>query len=470
VAELRNLSLDAKVVGAMALGNWLLLVANHTVVQVSRDAPLWQLFPGTWGLAWMVACGLLALTYPLRDGAAGARFTGRDRAIHLAAIVALFVVVPTVAEIVLRATGKPYTYVHDGAIMVEEAARKLLAGQDPYSVDYLGTPLFYWPMINNPALYHFTYFPALFLITAPFVALFDRLGIFFDERYLYLPAYLAAIAILPALVPTAKMRLALVAIVALDPQLFPFVAEGRNDFFLLAFLFAGIALMQRERPTLGVLLIAIAASAKLHAALLLPFLAAYLIWRARPLTVRAATASLTRASWPGALLMAVVFVPFLAWDLGGFLDDVVAYNAGGAAWSYPISGMGFSALLRAVGLIEYPQQDFPFWAFQLVAGAAIAAVSLRHLRRDPSIAVLLAAYSATLLAFLFFGRYFQGNYLGYIVAVAAPVPFLRPDLAERAVAWARAVVPTRARLAPVPAISIMDPVTLTSEVGDSPAE
>ena len=55
--------------------------------------------------------------------------------------------------------------------------------------------------------------------------------------------------------------------------------------------------------------------------------------------------------------------------------------------------------MRAVGLIEYPQQDFPFWVFQAIAGAAIAAVSLRHLRRDPSIAVLLATYSATLLAF-----------------------------------------------------------------------
>ena len=203
MAELKKLSLDAKVVGAMALGNWLLLIANHTVIQVSRDAPLWELFPGRWGLAWMIACGLVALAYPLRDQHQGAGFTARGRALHLAAIVALFVVVPTIAEIVLRGTGKPYTYVHDGAIMVEEAARKLLAGQDPYSADYLGTPLFYWPMINNPALYHFTYFPALFLITAPFVALFDHAGLFFDERYLYLPAFLAAVAVAPLLLPKA---------------------------------------------------------------------------------------------------------------------------------------------------------------------------------------------------------------------------------------------------------------------------
>ena len=381
-------------------------------------------------------------------------------------------IVPTIAEVVLRGTGKPYTYVHDGAIMVEEAARKLLAGQDPYSVDYLGTPLFYWPMINNPALYHFTYFPALFLATAPFVALFDRAGLFFDERYLYLPAFLGAVAIVPLLLPKApaSYRLALVAIVALDPQLFPFVAEGRNDFFLLAFLFAGIALLQRERRTLGVLMIAIAASAKLHAAVLLPFLALYLVWRARPRSLGGGLWDLTRASWAGAALLAIVFLPFLVWDLGGFLDDVVAYNAGGAAWSYPISGMGFSALLRTLGIISYPQQDFPFWAFQIVVGAGIAAVSLRRLRADPTIATLLASYAGTLLAFLFFGRYFQGNYLGYIVAVAAPVPFLRPDLATLAVARVRGMRPERTEVAPPPAVSVLAPVTLTPDAGESPAE
>ncbi len=524
VVPWRELSLDAKVVGGLAFGNWLLLIANHTVVQVTRDAPLWQLFPGLWGAVWMLACGAVALAYPLRDHGLGGRFTGRDRALHLAAIVALFVIVPAVAEIVLRATGKPYTYVHDGAIMVEEAARKLLGGQDPYATDYLDTPLFYWPMINNPALYHFTYFPLLFLVTAPFVALFDHFRVFFDERYLYLPAYVATLMIVPLLIPgQAKpisaragdvagelpsrtrergehtevqrrgqaqgsperragekaappagaspgraliaARLSLVAIIGLDPQLFPFVAEGRNDFFVLAFVFGGIVLLQRRRTSLAVVLVAVAASLKLHAGVLLPFLAAYLIWQDRRSLRRAA-----RAMWAGAAVLALAFAPFLVWDLGAFLDDVVAYNAGGAAWSYPISGMGFSALLRALGVISFPQQDFPFWAFQLAAASAIAFASLRWLRREPEVPVLLAAYAGTLLAFLFFGRYFQGNYLGYIAAVAAPVPFLRPDLAprvSRALAW-RGLRPRE----PVVAAgnALLAPVTITAETGEAAGE
>ncbi|HEX9436267.1 MAG TPA: hypothetical protein VGA16_03805 [Candidatus Limnocylindria bacterium] len=471
MTALTRLSLDAKVIGALATANWLLLFANHTVVQVTRDAPLWQLFPGLWGAAWLLACGLLALTYPLRDHALGSRFRGRDRVLHLAGIVLLFVVVPTIAAIVLRETGKPYTYVHDGAIMVEEAARKLVNGQDPYVADYLDTSLFYWPMINNPALYHLTYFPVLFLVTVPFVVLFDRLGLVFDARYLYLPAYVATLLVAarvgwaassPSRPPTLAAALSLTALVALDPQLFPFVVEGRNDFFVLLFMFAGLALLQRERRTLGVLAIAIAAASKLHAGPLLPFVLAYLFWKDAALPIRERLLGLARASWAGAIVLLAAFLPFLVDNAPALWDDVVAYNAGGAAWSYPVSGMGFSALLRTIGVISYPQQEFPFAIFQIAAAVPLAIWSMRRLRREPDVATMLTGYTITLLAFLFFGRYFHGNHLGFILALAAPIPFLRPELVSglRArLTRPRAAVPSL----PSPGAAVIAPVTITGD-------
>mgnify|MGYP001570693889 CR=1 FL=1 len=421
----RALSLDARVVGVLGVGNWLLLFFNHTTVQATRDDVLWRLFPGVAGPLWLALCGALAIAYPLRDRRSGPAFTARGRALHLAAIVVAFAVLPTLASIVLRETGKPYTYVHDGAIMVEEAARKLLHGQNPYGADYLDTPLVFWPMVNNPALYHFTYFPDLFLITAPFTALFDRLGLFWDERYLYLPAYLATCAVAPLLVSGADRRLALAAAIALNPQLFPFVVEGRNDFFVLAFVFGGLVLLQRERRSWALLLLAMAASAKLHAALLLPFVAVYLIASRRPTSLRAAWSSLWRPAWPASLLMAAVFLPFLTHDFGAFWDDVVRYNAGGAAWSYPIAGMGFSALLLVLGIIPSRQADFPFALFELAAAVPLGIVALRALWREPTLARMLLGHAVTLLAFLFFGRYFHGNYAGYVAALATPALFLR---------------------------------------------
>src|SRR2546426_3170811 len=358
LATWRELSLDARVIAMVGIGNWLLLFANHTTVAATRDVPLWRLFPPGADVLFLIACGALPFAYLLRDRRAGSAFTPRARGLHLAAIVVTFVVIPTIASIVLRATGKPYTYVHDGALMVEEAARKLLNGLNPYAADYLDTPLVFWPMINNPALYHLTYFPFMFLVSTPFVWLFDHLGIFWDQRYLYLPAYVATLAIVPLVVQGTAQRLAVTTAVALNPQLFPFFVEGRNDFFVLLFIFAGVVLLTRERRAAGSLAFAAAGAAKLHALILLPFVAVYLVATRRPRTVREALAALT-PTWPAAIFLLATFLPFLVNDFGAFYDDVVRYNAGGAAWTYPISGMGFSALLLSLGVIPYRQADFP---------------------------------------------------------------------------------------------------------------
>jgi hypothetical protein len=438
----RALSIDARIVASVGVANWLLLFANHTTVADTTDRPLWRLFPQGLDAVFLIACGSLAVLYAVRDRRSGAAFTVRQRAVHLGAIVASFVVAPTIASIVLRETGRPYTYIHDGALMIEYAARKLLLGQNPYVADYLDTPLFYWPMVNNPALYHLTYFPSLFLITVPFVWVFDHLDLFWDQRYLYLPAFIATLAVTPLLVKRTEHRLALVALVALNPQLFPFVVEGRNDFFVLLLLFGGVALLQRERRGWGSLAIAAAAAAKLHALFFLPFLFVWLVATRKPRSARDALVAL-RPAIPAALLLAVTFVPFLLNDFAAFYDDVVRYNAGGAAWTYPISGMGFSALLLALGVIEYRQADFPFAAIEIAVATPIALWWLRRLWRDPTVPTLLTGYALTLLAFLFFGRYFQGNYLGYILAVATPVPFLLREAMP-------ARVRRRRRRAPVP--------------------
>lgn len=418
-----GLSLDARIVGILGLANWLALFANHTTVAVTRDVPLWRLFPNGWDELFLIACGSLAATYVLRDHLGGERFSTRQRGVHLAALLGVFVVVPTIASIVLRLTGEPYTYIHDGALMIEWAGRKLIAGQNPYVADYLDTPLYYWPMINNPALYHLTYFPLLYLVTVPFVFVFDHLRVFWDERFLYLPAYVATLAVVPLLARRSAHRLALVALVGLNPQLFPFVVEGRNDFFVLLFLFGGIALLQRDRRSLGSLAIAAAAASKLHAALIIPFVIVWLVATRRPRTVRELWDAL-RPVVPAAVFLAIVFVPVLVNDFGAFWDDIVAYNAGGAAWSYPISGMGFSALLLRLGVIPYAQAEFPFALIELAVATPLAVWWLWRVWRTPTLATVLGGYAVTLLGFLFFGRYFQGNYLGFIAAVVTPIPFL----------------------------------------------
>ncbi len=423
LAGWRRLTLDAKVIGVLALLNWVLLFRAHTIVQVARDAPIWQLFPGLFGPLYLFAVGVVAVAYPLRDLRARRSFGTRRRWLHLALLVGLFVVLPTIVAIVLRATGKPYTYIHDGALMAEEAARKLLAGYNPYSVDYLDTPLFYWPMVNNPALYHFTYFPQLFLLTIPAMLALGPLG-WFDERVLFLPAFIGCLAVAAMLVRGTPQRLAVVAAIAMNPQFMPFVVEGRNDSFVLFFVLLTLLFLKRDRPALAGASLAIATGLKLHATVLAPFVLVYLAARARPRTLAEAWRAIAPAAMPFALISFATFVPFLAWDAWGFWDDVVLYNAGASAWSYPVAGIGFSMLLHAVGVIPYRTAEFPFWLFEVAAAIPVAVLTLRKLWREPSLALLVFGYAATLLAFLFFGRYFQTSYVGYIVAAATPAMFL----------------------------------------------
>src|SRR5207237_2971080 len=137
-------------------------------------------------------------------------------------------------------------------------------------------------------------------------------------------------------------------------------------------------LLQRERRAWGALAIAAAAAAKLHALVLLPFLVVYLVATRKPKTLGQAALAL-RPALPAAAFLAITFAPFLLNDWNAFYDDVVRYNDGGAACRYPISGLGFSAILLWLGVIGYRQADFPFAVIQIRVPAPLAPSTSYHL-------------------------------------------------------------------------------------------
>src|SRR5260221_11964543 len=100
----RDLSIDARIVGAVGVANWLLLFANHTTVADTTDRPLWRLFPPGLAAVFLIACGSLPVLYAGRDRRSGKAFTPRERSVFLTAIGASCVVAPTIAPIVLCET------------------------------------------------------------------------------------------------------------------------------------------------------------------------------------------------------------------------------------------------------------------------------------------------------------------------------------------------------------------------------
>ena len=187
------------------------------------------------------------------------------------------------------------------------------------------------------------------------------------------------------------------------------------------------------------------------------FVFAYLLARARPRTIGDAWRAVAPTAIPFALVSAFVFVPFLVWDAYAFWDDVVLYNAGASAWSYPVSGIGFSSLLLWLGVIPYRTAEFPFWIFEIAAAIPVAVITIRRLAADPTLPRIAYGYALTLLAFLFFGRYFQPSYLGYIAAAVTPALFLAGARARPAVAAARTP------LLPAP-VAMPVPVTVPASV------
>src|SRR5258705_5445320 len=88
----RDLSIDARIVGAVGVANWFLLFANHTTVADTTDRPLWRLFPPGLDAGFLIACGSLAILYSVRHRRSGKGFTSPQRLGSLRPILSSFVV------------------------------------------------------------------------------------------------------------------------------------------------------------------------------------------------------------------------------------------------------------------------------------------------------------------------------------------------------------------------------------------
>lgn len=361
---------------------------------------------------------------PLLDRSSRARrlFYGSKGAV-LAAIVTLMLLWPTFNMIGLRHATHPWQYVHDTSINVEAATGFLLAGQDPYAQRYFHTDLakFGWyhgPKYGygaNPALWWTDTFPGQELVTVPFMLAAQATFGWFDERFVYLAAFLLTVALLLRLAPTPATRLALIAGVTLNPLWVPEFIYGQNDILVLAEILVVLWLTMEQRWRLALLALGIGCATKQTTLLLVPF---YLWWLAPRLG----------ASWRPrlerlALLLPWLIVPlvlmagpFAAWDWPAFYNGNFAYVAGTVAHSYPIQGYdgwGAASFVLWSGLVSGPNAYYPFWVLEAAAALPLALVLLRRMRASTPATVLLAAYATVLFAVFYFSRFFHQSYLAF---------------------------------------------------------
>src|SRR6266516_5771363 len=141
------------------------------------------------GLALTIA-GLLGFGY----GAYGL-VRGRHQLRALSIFIVVAVLLPALALLALRSTTGAPLLMHDGAYQTEEAIKLVVAGHDPYGVDYSQTSMRLWHWyVNQPldsSLFHYVYSPLTFLVGLPFSLVAKVLAIPFDFRIVLILASLA---------------------------------------------------------------------------------------------------------------------------------------------------------------------------------------------------------------------------------------------------------------------------------------
>ncbi len=352
---------------------------------------------------------------------AGRPWATNIRTAAVAASAVLLLVVSTLALVGLRRQFGPASYVHDNAILIEEGVKQLLSGHNFYTADYRGTALAAWQggqfydatsqtWFPNPALFHYITLPFYTLGSAAVAVVSLMVVGFYDQRFTHLLA-LGLLAGAAWTLPRRRQdRISYLIVLLLNPLAVAAITMGTSDIFVLAWLIAAIAAFAAGRGTLGAVSLALAATSKQTAWVVLPLVAAYWWW-AEPRRRR-------ELLWLPGLALAII-APFALWNWPAFWDDVYRYPAGTLPTSYPIYGLGLSVLLQLVGFPPSPRAYFPYSLLQLALAGPLLAVLLWWQRRDNTMARAVAGSAVFLLVFWWLSRFFNENYLWVVVALLA---------------------------------------------------
>lgn len=364
-----------------------------------------------------------------------AEFVRRERLRYLGSlamiwvIVLLTIVAPSIKLILLRQGSGPASYSHDGGVIQTEATIVyLLEGRNPYVEDYIATPMAEWGIDEfRTALYHYPYLPWTFLFSAPFKLLADATIGWYDQRFVYLLLFIIMLLLAPGLARGRQNKLLLVMLLGLNPIMGSDLIFGQNDSFVLGWIVLSLWLYGHgQAPTAGrgwqiasAAVFGLACASKPTAWFLLPFYLLLIasgdprdLWR-RPW---AWLSRAWQAGWPTLAVVVFIVGPYAVWNPGALFDDVWRWSAGTSETAYQIWGWGASNLVLALGWVRDRFAYWPFWLTELLIGLPLMLALLKGQASDNTPARATWSYALFLLAFFFFSRFLNENYLGYILA------------------------------------------------------
>ena len=258
----------------------------------------------------------------------------------------------------------------------------------------------------------------------------------YDQRVVYLLLYAVALVVLARMTQGTQRKIALVAIVALNPIMALDVIFGQNDLFVLAWIIFALAAWQGWKHArlrgdggtgwwlLAALFYALACASKPTAWFFAPFFA--LLFAESTWDAKAGWRSLGVMLWQGVLrllpafaIFLLVLLPWLLWDPWALYDDVWRWSSGQGETGYQIWGWGASNFVLALGWVQSRFDQFPFLLAEVVVGVPALIWFLYRQARENTLGNACWHYGLFLLIFFFVSRFLNENYLGYILALLA---------------------------------------------------
>lgn len=326
----------------------------------------------------------------------------------------------SVSAIIVRHQTAPVYGVHDIILQLEAAIRFFLQGQNPYSVTYFGTPLEVWHYSSteiNPALYHFVMPPFYLLFSTLFYFLSITFLGFFDGRMPLVFLFLGLLIMASRLIKDQEKKRLFLILLAFNPATLGYYLEGRDDIFMLFFLFAGLYLLRKSKYFLAGILMALAFATKQSVWPIFPFYFAYL-WFGK---------NVIKSLLPFAVTFGLLVLPFFFWDQKAYLNSTILYLSGNTVHSYPIAGYGLGSLLMQMGWIKDKFAYYPFWIWQAIICGPLAAILIWWQKKENTVQRLILSYVIFLSVFWYLSRYFNNSHLGYLSMIFVMAYFWPED-------------------------------------------
>ncbi len=320
-----------------------------------------------------------------------------------------------------RSKTAPVYGVHDIILQQEAAMRFLLVGKNPYKETYENTPLaaFHYedPAGNkaNPAIYHFVMPPWYLLFPFSFYFVSTPVLGFFDGRMVLLALLFALLFIIQKWFKNPSLGKTAILLTALSPAVIDYFVEGRSDLFALFWFVWALYLLDKRKMLLSVMVFALAMLAKQTIWFAAPFYAVYFIASIKEKKKRMLI--LFTAFIAFVVCVALLTVPFIAWDASAFFDSIVLYLSGNTKNAYPISGYGLSMMLWAGGVIKDIYSYYPFALWQAPLGLGVMGVTLIQLWKKPKMSSFLIFYGVTLFVVWYTSRYFNNSHVSYLSSI-----------------------------------------------------